>query len=395
MGIESSLGPVSDEEAVGRRNVVAMGVTSLLTDVSTEMVLASLPFFITEELGGGMAALGAIEGAAELTASALKAVSGRVSDIMGRRKPLALLGYSLSAVLKPLMALATSWLHVLAVRVGDRVGKGIRTSPRDALIADSVGEEFRGRAFGVHRAMDTAGAVIGPLLALALIPRVGFRATFAASAVPGLAGVLVLAGLVKEIRRAGRGPVPPAKGTLTPEFKLYLTSISLFSLGQFSYAFILSRLVELGWSRETAIALYTASNVIYSAMAIPAGGLGDRLGKLNALTLGYLSLTATSIIAATGSRWTGPAAIAAFGVYMALVDTLERAALPALVPDELRGTAYGAFHAAKGVSTLPGNLAFGLLYDRYGAQVAFGFSACLSLVSLAPLLLLISKRRSS
>ncbi len=392
--MDSSLGPVIDEEAVGKRNVIAMGVTSLLTDVSTEMVLAGLPFFITEELGGGMAALGAIEGAAELTASALKAVSGRVSDIMGRRKPLALMGYSLSAVLKPLMAIATSWLHVLAVRVGDRVGKGIRTSPRDALIADSVGEEFRGRAFGVHRAMDTAGAVIGPLLALALIPKVGFRATFAASAVPGLAGVLVLAGLVKEIRRAVRGPVLPAKGTLTPEFKPYLASISLFSLGQFSYAFILSRLVELGWSRETAIALYTVSNIIYSAMAIPAGGLGDRLGKLNALTLGYLSLTATSIIAATSSRWTGPAAIAAFGVYMALVDTLERAALPALVPDELRGTAYGAFHAAKGISTLPGNLAFGLLYDRYGAQVAFGFSACLSLVSLAPLLLLISKRRS-
>ncbi len=385
-------GPVGDSETVGKRNVVAMGLTSLLTDVSTEMVLAGLPFFLTQELGGGMAALGAIEGSAELTASLLKAISGRLSDIMGRRKPLAVLGYAVSAVLKPTLALATSWWHALAVRVGDRVGKGIRTSPRDALIADSVAEEFRGRAFGLHRAMDTAGAVLGPLLALALIPRVGYRGTFAASAIPGLLGVLVLAALVAEVRPRERRRVPPAKGALTPEFRLYLASVATFSAAQFSYAFLLTRLVELGWSVGSAIALYVAANLVYSSAAIPVGTLGDKVGNLRALLLGYLSLAFTAVIASTESRWTGPAAVVAFGVYMALVDTLERAALPSLVPEDLRGTAYGAFHATKGIATMPGNLAFGLIYDAWGARAAFSLSCVLALLATIPLVGLIRKR---
>ncbi len=380
---------MGDSQSVGRRNVVAMGLTSLLTDVSTEMVLAGLPFFLTQELGSGMAALGAIEGSAELTASLLKAASGRLSDVMGRRKPLAVLGYGISAVLKPILALATSWWHALAVRVGDRVGKGIRTSPRDALIADSVTEEYRGRAFGLHRAMDTAGAVIGPLLALALIPRVGYRGTFAASAVPGLMGVLVLAALVVEVRPRERRKAPPARGALTPEFRLYLVSVAVFSVAQFSYAFLLTRLVELGWGVGGAIALYVAANLVYSSSAIPVGTLGDRIGNLRALLLGYASLAITALIASTESRWTGPAAVVAFGVYMALVDTLERAALPALVPEDLRGTAYGAFHATKGIATMPGNLAFGLVYDALGARAAFGLSGSLALVAMVPLARLI------
>lgn len=385
---------MSDARTVGKRNVVAMGLTSLLTDVSTEMVLAGLPFFLTQELGGGMTALGAIEGSAELTASLLKAVSGRLSDLMGQRKPLAVLGYAISAVLKPTLALATSWWHALAVRVGDRVGKGIRTSPRDALIADSVGEEFRGRAFGLHRAMDTAGAVVGPLLAMALIPRVGYRGTFAASAVPGLLGVLVLAALVVEVRPGAKGRAPPARGALTPQFKLYLASVAIFSAAQFSYAFLLTRLVELGWSVESAIALYVAANLVYSSAAIPVGTLGDRVGNLKALLLGYLSLAVTALVASTESRWTGPAAVVAFGIYMALVDTLERAALPSLVPEDLRGTAYGAFHATKGVATMPGNLAFGFIYDAWGARAAFGLSSALAVAAMIPLAWLIRRTSS-
>lgn len=373
------------------RNVVALGLVSLLTDFSSEMIYPLLPVFLTTTLGAGPAALGVIEGVAETTASLLKLFSGVWADRTGRKKPLVVSGYGLSAAMRPLVGLATSWGHVLAVRFSDRIGKGVRTSPRDALIAASVPAEDRGRAFGLQRAMDHLGAVIGPLAAFLLLAGAGLslRTVFFLSAIPGAAAVAALLFLVRE----PEGPARPqarvmfGDGGLSPAYRRYLLIVGIFTLGNASDAFLILRAVEEGIPAAYVPLLWGAFHVVKSSFSIPAGILSDRWGRRKVVVAGWL------VYAATYAAWglaTGPVWMVGlflvYGLYAAATEGVERALVADFVPSERRGTAYGWFHLVVGISALPASVLFGVLYKWQGAPAAFGASASLAIIASAFLL---------
>jgi MFS family permease len=354
--------------------------------------------FLTVTLGAGPAALGIIEGVAETTASLLKLFSGIWSDRTGRKKPLVLAGYGISAMMRPLVGFATAWGHVLAVRFSDRIGKGIRSSPRDALIAASVPAEDRGRAFGLQRAMDHLGAVIGPLAAFLLLSGAGLslRNVFFLSAIPGVAAVAALFFFVREpeVPRP-----PPAKGflgdgELPPAYRRYLMIVCLFTLGNASDAFLILRAVETGVPVAYVPLLWGAFHVVKSALSTPAGILSDRWDRRKVVVAGWI------VYAGTYAAWgvvRGPAWMVGlflvYGLYAAATEGVERALVADFVPTERRGTAYGWFHLVVGISALPASVLFGLLYKWYGAQAAFGASASLAIA--ASVLLMFLKTPSS
>ena len=368
------------------RNVLALGAVSLLTDFSSEMIYPLLPVFLTTTLGAGPAALGIIEGVAETTASLFKLFSGAWSDRTGRRKPLVVAGYGLSAAMRPLVGFATAWGHVLAVRFSDRIGKGVRTSPRDALIAGSVSAQDRGRAFGMQRMMDHLGAVVGPLVAFLLLSGAGLplRTVFFLSAIPGVAAVAALLLFVRE----PEGPVPPHAGArlldgqFPPAFRRYLLVVCLFTLGNASDAFLILRAVEAGVPAAYVPLLWGAFHVVKSSLSMPAGILSDRWDRKKVVVAGWI------VYAATYAAWglvSGPAWMVGlflvYGLYAAATEGVERALVADFVPAEHRGTAYGWFHLAVGVSALPASVLFGLLYKWHGAQAAFGVSAALAVTA--------------
>jgi MFS family permease len=375
------------------RNILALGAVSLLTDVSSEMIYPLLPVFLTATLGAGPAALGVIEGVAETTASLLKLFSGAWSDRAGRKKPLVLAGYGLSAAMRPLVGFAASWGHVLAVRFSDRIGKGIRTSPRDALIAASVAAEDRGRAFGVQRAMDHLGAAIGPLAAFLLLAGAGvsLRTVFFLSAIPGAAAVAALLFLVREPDRTG----PPDAGRklltggLPPPFRRYLMIVGLFTLGNASDAFLILRAVDAGIPAAWVPLLWGAFHVVKSSFSVPVGILSDRWDRRKVVVAGWI------VYAATYAAWgmaSGPAWMAGlflvYGLYSAATEGVERALVADFIPAGSRGTGYGWFHLVVGISALPASVLFGVLYGWKGAPAAFGTSAALALAASLLLLLL-------
>jgi MFS family permease len=373
------------------RNIVALGAVSLLTDFSSEMIYPLLPVFLTATLGAGPAALGIVEGVAETTASLLKLFSGVWSDRMGRKKPLVLAGYGLSAAMRPLVGFATAWGHVLAVRFSDRIGKGIRTSPRDALIAASAPVEDRGRAFGLQRAMDHMGAVVGPLAAFLLLSGAGLplRTVFFLSAIPGGAAVAVLLLFVREPKEPappGAGRMP-GEGGLPPAFRRYLVIVGLFTLGNASDAFLILRAVESGIPVAYVPLLWGAFHVVKSALSTPAGALSDRWDRRKMVVAGWI------VYAVTYAAWgfvRGPVWMVVlflvYGLYAAATEGVERALVADFVPPERRGTAFGWFHLVVGISALPASVLFGVLYSWRGAPVAFGASSGLALA--ASLLLL-------
>jgi MFS family permease len=375
------------------RNVVALGAVSLLTDVSSEMIYPLLPLFLTATLGAGPAALGVIEGVAETTASLLKLFSGALSDRMARKKPLVLSGYGLSTVMRPLVGLASSWGHVLSVRFCDRIGKGIRTSPRDALIASSVPAEDRGRAFGLQRAMDHLGAVIGPIAAFLLLSGAGLslRTVFLLSVVPGAAAVAVLSAFVRETG----AKAPPHAGSrlsdggLPPAFHRYLLIVGLFTLGNASDAFLILRVVDAGIPPAYVPLVWGGFHVVKSSFSMPAGILSDRWDRRKVVVAGWV------VYAATYAAWgilSGPVWMVVlfliYGLYAAATEGVERALVADFVAPDRRGTAYGWYHLVLGVSALPASVLFGVLWTRYGAGAAFGTSAALALVSSVLLLTL-------
>ncbi|NJD61984.1 MAG: MFS transporter [Deltaproteobacteria bacterium] len=355
------------------------------------MIYPLLPVFLTTTLGAGPAALGIIEGVAETTASLLKLFSGVVADRTGRKKPLVVSGYGLSAAMRPLVGLATSWGHVLAVRFSDRIGKGIRTSPRDALIAASVPAQDRGRAFGLQRAMDHMGAVIGPLAAFLLLSGAGLslRTVFFLSAIPGAAAVAALLFLVRE----PEGPAQPqarvtfGDGGLPPAFRRYLLIVCIFTLGNASDAFLILRAVEEGIPVAYVPLLWGAFHVVKSSFSIPAGILSDRWDRRKIVVAGWL------VYAAPYAAWglaAGPGWMVGlflvYGLYAAATEGVERALVADFVPALRRGTAYGWFHLVVGISALPASVLFGVLYKWRGAPAAFGASAALALIASAFLL---------
>jgi MFS family permease len=368
--------------------VKALGLVSLLTDASSEMIYPLLPAFLTGALRAGPAFVGLVEGAAEAAASVLKIAAGRVSDRLPRRKPLVVAGYGLSSLARTLVALATAPGHVLAVRIADRIGKGTRSAPRDALLAEVTEPGRRGQAFGFHRAMDHAGAVVGPLLASALLwLRLDLRAVFALAAVPALASLAVLVAGVREPARraapprgAGAGPGPPAP--LGPGLRRYLGVLAVFSLGNSSDAFLLLRAQDAGVPLAAVPALWAFHHAIKAAAGTHGGMLADRIGAGPTLVAGWAVYAASYAgFAAASAPWHAWLLFAVYALFHALTEGAERALVAALAPAESRGRAFGYFHAVTGVTLLPASLLAGALWQWKGPAAAFGTGAALAAVA--------------
>jgi MFS family permease len=354
------------------------------------MVLNVLPLFLANALGVRTHVIGLVEGVAEATASLVKLGSGALSDRLGARKPLAVAGYALSALAKPGFAVAGSWLAVAGVRWADRVGKGIRTAPRDALVADSVGSGERGLSFGFQRAADTAGATLGLAIALAVVwlaqrgeVALGagtFRTLALASVVPAVLGVGVLALGAREVPRAPRAaagaPAPRGLRGLGRPFLVYLALAGLFDLGNSSDAFLVLRAQERGVPVVGILAMLVAFNAVYAAVATPAGALSDRLGRRRLIALGWAVYAAIYLgFALARDAWHVGALWVGYGVYYGLFFGSSKALVADLVPPERRGTAYGAYHALLGLLDLPASLVAGVLWQGIGGWPGFGPSA--------------------
>ncbi len=388
------------------RTVFALALVSLLTDASSEIIYPLLPLFLTATLGASAATLGVIEGAAETTASLLKLASGWWSDRIKRRKTLVVIGYTIASVARPLVALAQSAGQVLAIRVSDRVGKGIRSSPRDALLADAVAPAQRGRAFGLHRAADHLGAVIGPLLAFAVLrwTTLTLRQLFLLAAIPGALAVIALIVGVREEPRAIAATVPngaPAAtrptlaGGLPGRFWGFLGVLLLFTLGNSSDAFLLLRASQIGVATALLPILWAMLHVVKSATSTPGGTLSDRVGRAPLIIAGWLIYAAVYLgFGRATATWQAWALFAIYGTYFGLTEGVEKALVADLVPEEKRGAGFGWYNLAIGLGALPASVIFGAVWDRYGAARAFEMGAAFSAVAAVTLLVVVPRRRT-
>ena len=370
------------------RTVWLIGLISLVNDSSSEMLYPLIPLYLSSVLMAGPRALGIIEGIAEATASLLKLFSGVIVDRARRAKPWIVFGYLMAGVGRPLIAFATSWPWLLAIRFGDRVAKGLRSSPRDALLASSVGPDRRGLAFGLHRAMDNAGAVIGPVMASILLASgTPLRSIFLWSVVPALL-CLGLALAIDEPEPAVGGPRPAfdwRMRDLPPVFRRYLVVVALFTLGNSSNMFLLLRAKELGVAASHIPLLWAAVSGVAMVFSTPLSALSDRFGRTGLLVSGY---TAYALFyAAFGSLVSGGARLFVlfgfYGLFLAATEGVEKALVADLAPHELRGTAFGWFNLTAGVLLLPASVVFGWLYQGLSPQVAFGFSSACAAVAAA------------
>lgn len=376
------------EKPTGLRNVLALGLVSFFTDFSTEMVLGILPLFIVNNLGASRAILGAIEGSAELVSYAFRMVSGPLSDKVGKRKIFVLAGYGVSTTCKPFFALSTSWLDAFVIRTSDRIGKGLRTAPRDALIADSVSESISGKAFGIHRTIDQMGAILGPITAFALLQIMDIRGIFFVSLIPGAIAVIILILFVKEIaiKRRGRSKaatifsnIGTVMGNNKP-FVLLLIISGIFSLGAFNFSFVLLKASELGIDNDLIPIVYAVINVSHTAIGIPSGILADKMGKEKMLIVGYAVFAVSTVFMAMSSENSLYAFVLAaiFGLYIGISETVQRAVVPRYVSSELRGTAFGLYNVVLGTCFFVSNVIFGFLWDNYNLSTGVVYSMVLT-----------------
>ncbi len=372
------------------RNVVILGFVSLLNDGASEMIYPLLPVFLTAVLGAGPAALGVIEGIAEATASLLKLFSGYVSDRVKRRKGWIVAGYSLSNVIRPLIAFSTSWLHVLVLRFSDRVGKGLRTSPRDAIIADSTPLEYRGMAYGFHRAMDHSGAIVGPLLATALLLvfHDDIKTIFLFSFIPGILAVLMLVfGLREKHAERPRAPSAPfnfrsAWAEMPTGFRKYLLIILIFTLGNSTDAFLLLRAQQLGVSVAFLPIIWVVLHIVKMGFSVPGGVLSDRIGRKKVIVAGWLVYALVYAgFGAASAHWHAWALFAVYGIYFGLTEGAEKAFVADFAPVHLRGSSFGLYHLAVGAGAFPASLLFGFVWQEFGSTAAFGMGAGLALIA--------------
>lgn len=363
------------------RNVWVVTATSFLTDISSEMLAYLIPLFLANVLKTGTAVIGLIDGIAETTASLTKIYSGWLSDKLGRRKWLTVLGYTISTVAKPFLYFANTWGWVLGVRFADRLGKGVRTAPRDALVAGSVDEKQRGLAFGLHRAGDTAGAFVGLLIATIIIwlTQAGaaqlqqrtFQIVILASIIPAALAVLALAIGAREVRQTGNSsaPVLSLKG-MDSRFKIFLVIVVLFTLGNSSDSFIVLRAQERGLNLLQVMAMLLTFNLVYSLLSGPLGALSDRIGRRRLIIAGWAAYGLVYLgFALSRTGWQVWTLFGLYGIYYAAVEGTAKALVADLVPAEKRGTAYGLYNAAVGLAALPASAIAGLLW-----QGAFGWS---------------------
>jgi len=385
----------NNAEELGFRNVANLGVVSFFTDISTEMILGVLPIFVLTELRATKALLGLMEGAAESLNYFFRVLSGVISDRIGRRKPLIFLGYAASTIAKPFFAVAASWSDAFTTRLADRVGKGVRTSPRDALISESVKETRSGGAFGLHRSIDQLGAIVGPALAFMLIPAIGMRGLFVASLLPGSVALLVLIFFVQDRKRTIKRSRSVAKNirvVLKRRFNLFLVVIGVFALSAYNFSFILVKASELGVESGSIPLVYATLNVATVIAGLPSGLLADRFGKERLLMVGFCLFFVSSLAGLMISEGAAFAFLVAFiyGLYLGTSESVQRALVPSFVPNEFKGTAYGVYYLLIGACASVANLAFGALWDQFSMSAAFSYSLVVSAVALLGLGTLLS-----
>jgi MFS family permease len=353
-------------------------------DISSEMVYPLVPIFLTSVLGATKTTVGIIEGLAESTASILKVFSGYFSDVLGKRKLLMTAGYAISAISRPILWAAGTPVEVLMARFVDRTGKGVRTAPRDALIAASVNTEGLGRAFGFHRMMDTVGAVIGPVVATVLLALFigNLRLVFIASTVPAIIAVLLIVAFIKERPLGARSREWTPLASFNGEFRSYMIAITVFSLGTVSDAFLILKAESVGVQKTLIPLLYLLFNIVYALTAVPLGALADRIGLR---TMVLMSFFLYSIVMAWAGFAGGGVEIWAlflfYGLYKGLSDSTQRAYLARIVPASRLGTGYGVFHTAAGAALLPASIVGGALWDSFGPQATFLYAAGMAAVA--------------
>jgi MFS family permease len=382
------------------RNIIIVGFVSLFTDLSSQMIFPLIPLYLIS-LGAGAWVVGLVEGAAETTASLLKVFSGYWSDKIKRRKPFVFAGYSLSSITKPLFALTTSWPFILLVRVVERIGKGIRDAPRDAIVAESCDACVRGKAYGFQRAMDGLGSVSGAALAFILLPLMGFKSIFLFAFLPGVIAVLCVL-LIKEERRPltiKKQKTESFKVSLKRlpwNLKLFVIISTIFALGNFGFAFLLLKAKNIGFTDENAILLYVLFYVVYSLFTIPAGILSDKKGRKPVLMAGYVLFSATAIgLILTSQIYAIIILFVTYGIFFAMIDGVQRAFVVDLAPPNLKGTALGTFHTFTGIVALPGGFILGLLWDKISPQATFIFAFLLSICSLLLFLFVKNTKQSA
>jgi MFS family permease len=377
---------------------------SFFTDASTEMIYPLLPVFLASVLGANASFIGAIEGVAETTASLLKLVSGWWSDKVGSRKKLVVAGYGIASIVRPFTAMTHTASQVLMIRLTDRIGKGIRTSPRDALLADSAPVSARGRAFGFHAAADNAGAVVGPLLAFLFLKLQGvgsfdgtrrllphdeqaLRNVFWLSAVPALIAMIVLIIVVRDVPKHGEaekdaGSIDQMAGGLTKRFWAYLVVVLLFTLGNSTDAFLLLRANQLGVPIAMAPILWALLNFVKSATGTYGGGLSDRVGRKPLIVGGWILYSAVYFAFGWATAaWHAWILFAVYGIFYGMTEGTEKALVADIVPTQRRGSAFGWYNLAIGLGALPASLIFGRIWDTAGAPTAFVFGASLALIA--------------
>ncbi|PIG93103.1 MFS transporter [Gloeocapsopsis sp. IPPAS B-1203] len=380
------------------RNVWILGFGSLLTDISSEMIHSLLPLFLVSVLGASVFTVGIIEGIAEATASILKVFSGTLSDYLGHRKQLVILGYGLSTVVKPLFALTTSPTGVLIARFGDRFGKGIRVAPRNALVADSTKPENRGAAYGLRQSLDTIGAFVGPIIAFALMAASGqnFRLVFWLALIPGILAVIVLAAGLRETRVNTNSQNRISWGwhfnSLSREYWILVVVALVFNLGNSSNAFLLLRASQKGIAAPLVPLTVVVMNVAYSLSAYPVGRLSDRLGRFKLLVSGFVLYALVYLgFAFAQAPWHIWGLFALYGLYLGMTQGVLLALISDKVPSQLRGTAFGFLNLVVGLALLPANLLAGWLWQFGGSGVTFIAGSLFAI--LATVLLVVYRSR--
>jgi MFS family permease len=378
------------------KNVKALGFVSLLNDAASEMIYPLLPIFLTSVLGVGAGALGIIEGIAESTASLLKLFSGWFSDKIKKRKVLILIGYSLAALGRPLVALSRLWWQVAVIRFIDRLGKGVRTSPRDALISISTPEDLKGKAFSLHRAMDHAGAIIGPLTAIILLKYgMSLKNLFLWALLPGVITIFIIFFFVKEKKiQTKEKNIKFEFSILSKNFKTYLLILILFTLGNSSDAFLILKAKDAGIAISLIPLLWIVLHFVKMITSVPGGAWSDRVGRRKVIVSGWIIYALIYLGFGFSYKlfhiW---GLFAIYGIYFGLTEGVEKAFVSDLVSKKFQGTAFGFYHLAVGIAAFPSSIIFGFIWQKFGSQVAFSYGAILAGIASILLLSLVKEEK--